>query len=768
MASTTPPRRSRVKAITPSPDLSEARRLFDAGLKLVPLLPESKRPEGGAWNLHPAQAFDEQRTGYGLLLAANGLVSIDPDHEAAARAGLAACGFDLDEIMAAGVQSASTRPDSGGRSTFRDPGGLRWLKFSGEGIGTMLELRATSANLQDVIPGLVYRDKVGELRTQHYVNGKTLRTPPPLPKDFAEWWQALSTDIAFLRAEQDRFAAAFGVVAHRSISTGTSLAFHSDYRTPFNSAYSVPDILDAQGYKQHGDRWESPEASGAPGIREIKSRPGLWQSDHASDPLFGTFDAWTAFVVLEHAEDVAAAEAAFKRTDPDAAVSMREFLTKNRTNTLPSRSEGQQETRATLKPAVASPDPFAAAVADPREQEVLERGERLEALLKERGAPLDLSVFKTPPAGPQFVWGNYMSRGTVTVTASLGGLGKSQVGLGHALHAACGLGFLNASTSGGQRVWYVSLEDSRDAVEERIYRAAQAIVKQKRGKAQAGMGPKALHELMRKNFRYVDLYGSEFRVVMKTREDIMPTPDPDVLAEYIEAQGGADVVYIDTLIRSHSVDENANDQMARVLVSYEGFARRLNAGVCLLAHVPKARGNDRSSHAARGAGATVDNARSAVSITAATADDVKGFANIEPEWVNPENPRLLRITHGKSNYAGKMPPAWALLREGWVETFTPVLSKAGAEERLYIALQAWWADPQGYGAKPLAKSAIEARLEGIKDHSGKKEGRRLWSGALQWGIDNGHALVAPATGDNPSAVFYVLNAPKAAGVPDEN
>jgi hypothetical protein len=402
------------------------------------------------------------------------------------------------------------------------------------------------------------------------------------------------------------------------------------------------------------------------------------------------------------------------------------------------------------------------------EEQAAERTERLRGLLIERGKPLDLAILRQRPVGPRFVWGGYMSRGTVTIVSAIGGLGKSQVGIAHGVRAACNRNFLESSTEGGNRVWYVSLEDSPDAVHLRIYNAVQALVHEDLNcpKFTTPVGEESLLGMVQKGFRYVDLYGAEFRVAMKVGGELMPTPDLDLLAEYIESEGGADVVYVDTLIRSHSADENANDQMARVLVGYEGFARRLQVGVGLMVHVPKSKGDDRTSHAARGAGAITDNARSAINITAATVDDVKGFKNVLPEWVNPENPRLLRITHGKSNYAGRERPRWALLREGWVEEFTPVESNAAVEERLYVSLQAWWADPlTGYKSRPLSKSAIEGRLESIKEHTRQpKVGKRQWQAALAWAIDEGHAVPALETvGDNPDAKFYRLN--PVAGVP---
>lgn len=309
------------------PDLSEARRLLGAGMKLVKMIDFTKQPAGGKkWNQHPVSTIDPNATGYGLILAPNKLCSIDPDHHDGAIVGMRALGFDLVALMQAGVQTRSTRPGSGGRSTFAWEGNLDWLTFACEKYGTILELRADSANLQDTIPGIVYRDKAGNLCTQQYVNGRRLDEAPPLPDALLDWWERCSSDVTFLREQQDKFFA--GIAAHfgdtlekvrpnKAISTGRServkLAFEaSGYRGPFNRAHKVEDILERHGYTYHRDldRWSHAKATGAPGLRRIEGKDDLWCSDNGGDPLKGTFDAWSAFVVLDHHHDVEAAKRA--------------------------------------------------------------------------------------------------------------------------------------------------------------------------------------------------------------------------------------------------------------------------------------------------------------------------------------------------------------------------------------------------------------------------------------------------------------------------
>lgn len=299
--------------MTPS-QFEEAKRLHAAGFKLCELIRGSKQPVGDGWNNAPVTRVHEGAGGYGLILAMNGLCSVDVDTEDRCAEGLARCGFDLQAIRASGIHTSSTRPKSGGRVTFLLPPGspARWLKFTSrdKAVGTILELRAESPNLQDSLPGTTYHSKDGSGPwVQEYAGPFTMEFADVPPPDLLAWWERMSVDVDFYRHQQALFV---GADAQLAISSGDGkLAYTSSFRASFNERNRVEDILLAHDYTLHRNgRYAPATATGAAAVRPIPGKDDLWQSDHQSDPLAGTFDAWSAHVVLVYEGDLAAAEAA--------------------------------------------------------------------------------------------------------------------------------------------------------------------------------------------------------------------------------------------------------------------------------------------------------------------------------------------------------------------------------------------------------------------------------------------------------------------------
>ncbi len=415
-----------------APDLSEARRLHGLGFKLCKLEPYTKQPSGERWNDRPVARIDQDATGYGVMLALNGLCSIDPDHVERARIAFDAVGFDLDEIMEAGARTRSSRPGSGGRSTFKARPNLRWLKLASPVLGTVFELRAHSANLQDVLPGVVYRDRAGTLCTQAYANLTKIDEAPDLPSDFADWWARCASNVEFWRSQQRLMAHALGAPVQLAISAAEGgekqLAFASGCRPEFNHQHQVVDILARHGYQDHGgDRWSPPTASGKPGVRPVPGKDDLWQSDHASDALHGTFDAWTASVVLDHGSNLPAAEKAWmaKRN-----VALAEDFDVVEADDLASGSS-----------------------ADDREPQ-----------------ELDWAAMEDELAEVPFVIPGWMPDGVVTLLAAHGGTGKSYLSLLIALCLATGRHPFTGAPAERVKVLLYSAEDNMAVMQSRLAR----------------------------------------------------------------------------------------------------------------------------------------------------------------------------------------------------------------------------------------------------------------------------------------------------------
>lgn len=519
------------------PDLREARRLLDCGMHLVPLHAFEKRPMGDNWNAPSRRVkfIDPSATGYGLPLTLNKMCSIDPDNWPLAQRGMRALGFDLEALMAAGVRTKSTRPNSGGRSAFAEEPDLAWLTFRSKATGTVIEFRAFSPNLQDTIPGIVYTDNSGRLCTQTYANGKRLDEAPGLPDDLMAWWQRCSTDIDFLHEQERMFFAALGVAPTQSTGTGRNvciLAYPAPgHRGPFNAAGTVESILERHSYSRHGDRWAPPTATGAPSVRPIPGKDDLWQSDHASDPLRGTFDRWIAHVVLDHQGDL------------NAAI-----------------EQERQRQQAQVK------DDF------PTQNSTVIDNETGEIYTKPRLTSVSVSDVLTNPAlPPEFVWEGYLPRGNTALLGAHGGTGKSTIALMLAVCTALGRPLFGVATE-QSKVLFVSLEDGTSVVRHRLASICRAW----------SIDPEQLRArlLVVDGTEHPELFAAETRGAGELTQTYAE------LHALVKAEGFG-LVVVDNASDAFGGDEIQRRQVRAFMRALAEVARLTNCAVMLLAHVDK-------------------------------------------------------------------------------------------------------------------------------------------------------------------------------------
>lgn len=618
---------------SPQPDLTEARRLLDQGFSLVALHPFQKRPVGDNWNKRSVTTIDPAATGYGLPLAVNGLCSIDPDQVEMARAGVAAWGFDLDKIMAQGVRTGSTRPGSGGRAAFSadEMEMLRWLSFAvfddkGNSV-TVLELRAKSQKLQDVVPGIVYTDKTtGMICTQTYVNGRRFDDAPPVPDDFARFWRLLSTDDDALREHTQRFveaisAAGFKVGGKRAeyrppMGGGQSLAFPAPgCRGEFNRRFTVPEIIERHGYAYDSktQRYSHPGATGAPGIRPIPGKDGLWRSDHAGDPLHGTFDAWAAYVQLDH------------RGAPETAI---QAFQAELQASAPADFEAPLD-GATEPPGTPPPD----------------------ALDLDQARVHDLLATDPPPR--QWLVRDRLPLGVVGLLAAAGGTGKSMAVLQMAVSVCTGLPWLELPMENPGSVVIFSGEDDRDEIHRRLHIVAKLYAENVDPFDDDAFAPyqKAIAERL-----YVfDRVGQENRLTAKAHGEVYRTHLVQQVIEVVGKIEDCRLIVLDPLARFDGGDPNDNADGTRLIECAEEIRKATGATVLLPHHVNKSSLKDPNSgqEAVRGGSGLVDGCRWVGLLAGMRPEQAKDYG-IPPEEIG----HFVRFTTPKANYASPWPGMW--------------------------------------------------------------------------------------------------------------
>lgn len=133
------------------------------------------------------------------------------------------------------------------------------------------------------------------------------------------------------------------------------------------------------------------------------------------------------------------------------------------------------------------------------------------------------------------------------------------------------------------------------------------------------------------------------------------------------------LIFIDTLARVHTKDENKNNEMSQVIKELERIAVKYNCAIVFLHHVSKssARESDNSQQSARGASAIIDNARWCAFLRRYTKEEfIKdfGFTEDQAEFY-AKNGRFLEFGVNKQNYSAPIEPAVLERGEGGVMHF---------------------------------------------------------------------------------------------------
>ena len=230
-----------------------------------------------------------------------------------------------------------------------------------------------------------------------------------------------------------------------------------------------------------------------------------------------------------------------------------------------------------------------------------------------------------------FLYGNHLLRGTVSGTAATGGTGKSTMSIAEALALTSGKPILGVTVSQQLRVVLINLEDDRNTMNKRIAAAMKhhGLTKEDIGDRLFVIARGEIKMKIAKQLRSGDVERNE--MVIKALTNLM-----------IECR--ADILSIDSFIRTHKVHENDNSAIEEVVECFEDIAAAANCAVHLWHHTRKENGQGASVDSARGAKAFIDACRS-VRIFETMMKDAARTLRIEHHGL------YFRSFSGKRNFA---------------------------------------------------------------------------------------------------------------------
>jgi DNA polymerase I-like protein with 3'-5' exonuclease and polymerase domains len=264
-----------------------------------------------------------------------------------------------------------------------------------------------------------------------------------------------------------------------------------------------------------------------------------------------------------------------------------------------------------------------------------------------REIPADGSISAEPYEFPaeadiqswQWLYARHLLRGEVAGTAAMGGTGKSSKSIVEALAITSGSDLLGEFVPGLLRVVLINLEDTRNTIDKRIAAAMRHY-----GLTPADIGDRLI----------IKAKGEiKIKVARQLRSGDVERDEQIIHAlTNLMIEHKADVLSVDSFIRTHKVHENDNSAIEEVVECFEAIAHDAKCAVHLWHHTRKAGGEKATIESARGAMAFIDGVRSARILETMSAKEHAELKTVQPEMLAPGY--YFRSFNGKRNFA---PPA---------------------------------------------------------------------------------------------------------------
>lgn len=261
-----------------------------------------------------------------------------------------------------------------------------------------------------------------------------------------------------------------------------------------------------------------------------------------------------------------------------------------------------------------------------------------------------LAAFSNEPPPLDFIWPGFLS-GTVGALVAPGATGKSFWALEAVMSIACSVAggdLLQIKPQQTGRVVYLAGEDPESVLVGRIHAIGQHLKNPAR-------------EAIASNLALESIMGRRLNVMDKKHSDWL-----------IELGAGARLIVLDTLSRVHSLDENSNGDMSRLVSTLEYIAVETGASILYLHHVNKGaarEGQADQQQAARGASALVDNARWCGFVARMSEVEARKLSDraYDRQPINNDRRKsFVRFGVSKQNYTMDQPDTWYERRNGGV------------------------------------------------------------------------------------------------------
>lgn len=321
------------------------------------------------------------------------------------------------------------------------------------------------------------------------------------------------------------------------------------------------------------------------------------------------------------------------------------------------------------------------------------------------------TILQTPPPLQEWAIEHFAPIGSVTMLAAPGGQGKSLLMLHVAMYGALGIPFGAFKVDGPLRTLYVSYEDSKRIMYDRIVDIGQELREHDDGMLDA------LYDVdgsLNNNLSIhkVDEDAASWVFLVKP-DRFTPaerTSRVNWLVDYLK-QRSIRMVVFDPMVYTHQLQENDIADMAFYMQTLNYIATQARCAIIVIHHMSKMGRaetiDDLDQHSLRGASSITDNARSAGVLVGLPYKDAAQFGIEEADVRN-----YAIFKHVKSNYAAPL-PLMVFERRGRTLRYRPEIKKL---DQAHIKEAREQRTEQNRIAK-LQAAAVDA-LRVLADHDG--------------------------------------------------